>query len=72
MVEILSHKKAYNTCKKPTESILWVTEAETRKGGGVTEILMWKLGPVVLLNNPPLRVTGSPSWDSGAHLGTLY
>lgn len=34
VVEILSHKKAYNTCEKPKGPILWVTEAETRKGVG--------------------------------------
>lgn len=34
VVEILSHKKAYNTCEKPKGPIPWVTEAETRKGVG--------------------------------------
>ena len=34
VVEILSHKKAYTTCEKPKGPILWVTEAETRKGVG--------------------------------------
>lgn len=38
----------------------------------MTEIPMWELGPVTLLNNLPLRVAGSPTWDSGAYLETLY